>query len=377
MDFAFNDEQQMLQDTTRRYLASAYSFEKRARILESEAGWSREVWNGLAELGLLAVDIPEDQGGIGAGPVGLMLVAQAAGAGLLLEPLLSSAVVATRVITQLATQEQCERWLPTLADGSIIAVLAHDEPEACIDVQAITTSATHDADGWRLDGRKSMVYHAPIANLLLVSARDEDGAIAVFAVPAGAAGVTLNSSMAVDGQHVADVVLDGVRVGTADRLRGDATQLQAAVDYGLAVFCAEALGGLERILEATIDYTRQRVQFGVPIGSFQALQHRMADMLMQVEQARSMVDLAVTRCQEIDPAKRRKALSGAKVLVGQAARQVSQQAVQLHGGMGMTDELDVSHHVKRLLAFELRCGTTDEHKAICRDLLVNDVESDD
>jgi alkylation response protein AidB-like acyl-CoA dehydrogenase len=376
MDFAFTEEQQMLQDTTRRYLAREYGFDKRAGILASPEGWSRGTWQALAELGLLAMDIPESDGGIGAGPVGVMLVAQAAGASLLLEPLLSSAVLATRAIVQLGSAAQRERWLPGLADGSCIAVLAHDEADACIDAGAVTTRAFRDGESWRLDGRKSAVYHAPAADLILVSARDEMGQLGVFALPADASGVRLEAFRTVDGQIAADIVLDHVQVAAADRLDGDTTALQTVLDYGLAIFCAEALGSLEKALNATIEYTRSRVQFGVPIGSFQALQHRMADMLMQVEQARSMVYLAISHSQDPDPVARRKVLSGAKVLIGEAARYVSQQAVQLHGGMGMTDELDVSHHVRRLLAFELRHGSTDEHRAIYRENLVGALQAE-
>ena len=366
MDFSFSDEQQMLQDTTRRFIASEYSFEKRSRILESQQGWSREVWNGLAELGLLALDIPEQDGGIGAGPIGAMLMAQAAGEGLLLEPLLSSAIVATRVISQLGSAAQRERWLPALADGSLIAVLAHDEPDACIDVTAIATRASNQGDDWWISGRKSIVYHAPAAGLLLISARDDSGDVAVYAVAPDAPGLSLHAIRTIDGQCAADIVLDDVAVAPADRLDGGGAQLQAALDYGLAIFCAEAFGNLEYALNATIDYSRSRAQFGAPIGSFQALQHRMADMLMQVEQARSMTYKAISHSLDQDAVQRRRILSGAKALIGQAARFVSQQAVQLHGGMGMTDELDVSHHVKRLLAFELRFGTTDEHRAVYR-----------
>jgi alkylation response protein AidB-like acyl-CoA dehydrogenase len=213
------------------------------------------------------------------------------------------------------------------------------------------------------------VYHAPAADLLLVSARNARGELGIYAVAADAPGVTLQPFRAVDGQCAADIGFENVLVAAKDCLPGDATALQAALDYGLAIFCAEALGGLERILDATIEYTGSRLQFGVPIGSFQALQHRMADMLMQVEQARSMVYRAITHCLDADPEARGAILSGAKLLVGKAARQVSQEAIQLHGGMGMTDELDVSHHFRRLLAFELRHGSGDEHRARYRDRL--------
>ena len=367
MDFSYSDEQQMLLDTTQRFLASEYTFEHRQRLLESDEGWSREVWKQLAELGLLAVDIPENDGGIGAGPVGVMLVAQAIGHGLLLEPFLSSAIVAVQAIARTGSDAQRARWLPALASGECIAVLAHDENGTGLELSAIGTRATRSDAGWTLDGKKSVVFHAPMADLYLVSARVKDGSLGLFAVPADADGVHRKDLRRVDGKREAALVFDAVRVGEDARLGGDAGEVLAAVlDHGIAALCAEAFGVLDRILKATIEYSRSRKQFGVPIGSFQALQHRMADMLIQFEQARSMMLLATTRCVEADAGARRAAVSGAKALVGQAARFIGQHAVQLHGGMGMTDELDVSHCFKRLLAFELRFGTTDEHLQACR-----------
>jgi alkylation response protein AidB-like acyl-CoA dehydrogenase len=363
MDFSYSDEQQMLLDTTRRFLASEYGFEHRSAILESADGWSRATWQQLADLGLLAVDAPESDGGIDAGPVGVMLIARAMGEGLLVEPFIPSAVVATRLLVALADASQRERWLAPLLAGEQVAVLAHEEGEAAFDAGSVRTQAHPHGGGWRLDGAKSGIYHAAAADLLLVSARLPDGGTGVFAVPAGSAGLVLSGWATIDGQRAADVRLSGVEVPASARLgEDDATAaLQQALDRGLAALCADALGSLDAILQATIEYSRSRVQFGVPIGSFQALQHRMADMLMQVEQARSMCYLATSACEDADATARRTALSAAKVLIGQAARQVGQQAVQLHGGMGMTDELDVSHHFRRLLAFELRMGTTDEH----------------
>lgn len=361
MDFSFNDEQQMLLDTTRRFIAERYGFEHRNQVRASAEGWSREVWAQLAELGLLAINIPEEEGGIGAGPLGTMLVGNAIGEGMLLEPFWSSAVVATHAIVRMASPEQRGAWLPALAAGESIAVLAHDEASTRFDAMDIETRATPRGDGWELSGRKSMVYHAPAANLLLVSARVGDG-LGVFAVAADAAGVSLTPCATVDEQRAADIVFDGVALSADSRLGGEAREsLQAVLDYALAALCAEAFGAMDRILAATISYSRSRVQFGAPIGSFQALQHRMAEMLMHLEQARSMSYLATSRCTDTDAAARGAALSAAKALMGQAARYIGQQAVQLHGGMGMTDELDVSHYFKRLLAFELRCGTTDRH----------------
>lgn len=358
MDFSFTEEQQMLQDSIRRYLASDYPLEHRARILASEAGWSPETWRALAELGLLALDIDEADGGIGAGPVGTMLVSQATGAGLLLEPFHSSAVLATRVISLLAQGERRATLLEALASGEAVAVLAHDEDGGWFEPRATTAEA--DGDGWRLRGRKARVYHAPMARWLLVSARTQDGS-GVFLVEREAAGVQLRPLRTVDGQRAADIEFD-LRLPADARLGGEASAaLDEALDLGLAALCADALGVLDRALATTVQYARDRVQFGTPIGRFQALQHRMADMYMQVEQARSMTYLATSACEGGDPAARREAVSGAKVVVGQAARRVGQESVQLHGGMGMTDELDVSHCFRRLLAFELRMGTTDEH----------------
>lgn len=364
MDFSFSDEQQMLLDTTRRFISERYSFEFRQGVRASAAGWSRETWTQLGDLGLLAITLPEDEGGIGAGPVGTMLVGNAIGEGLLLEPFLASAVIATQVVVGLASPAQREHWLPRLASGELIAVLAHEESGDIDTVADLQTRATKHGEGWRLDGAKALVYHAPIADLLLVSARTDDDVIALFAVPAGTPGLTLAPCLTVDDQCAASLELVSVIVAADARLGDDASAaLQDAIDLGLATLCAEAFGAMDRILKATIDYSRSRVQFGKPIGSLQALQHRMAEMLMHLEQARSMSYLATARCRDPDRAARRSALSAAKVLMGQAARYIGQQAVQLHGGMGMTDELDVSHYFKRLLAFELRAGSTDQHLA--------------
>ena len=358
MDFSFNDEQQMLLETTRRLIAKDYTFAHRMKIREGADGWSRDTWMQLADLGLLALTIPENDGGIGAGAIGAMLVSNAVGEGLLLEPFHASAIVATQAIVQLANSEQRARWLPALASGETIAVLAHDDAGKGIGVEAAP-----DGNGWKLTGHKQAVYHGDIADLLLVSARIKGSdEVALFALPADTQGITRQGHRTVDDQRAANLELKDVSASADTRFGGNAAAgLQVATDFGLAALCAEAVGALDRILAATIDYSRARNQFGVPIGSFQALQHRMADMLMNAEQARSMSYLATSRCTDADADVRRAALSAAKVSIGQAARFVGQQAVQIHGGMGMTDELDVSHYFKRLTAFELRGGTTDAH----------------
>jgi alkylation response protein AidB-like acyl-CoA dehydrogenase len=373
MDFSITEEQRMLQDTTRRFLASEYGFECRSRVLASEAGWSREVWRQLGELGLLAIELPEEHGGIGADPVRAMLVAQAVGGGLMLEPFLSSALVGTRAIVRLGSAEQRGRWLPGLASGEQVVVLAHEEGHSAIDLSRVAARARSAPQGYVLSGRKSTVYHAPLADLFLVSARLDDGTLALFAVPSRAAGIARRDLRTLDGQRAADLAFENVAIGSDARLGQDVSaELLGLLDYGIAALCAEALGTLERILAGTLEHSRSRRQFGAPIGSFQALQHRMADMLIQVEQARSMSYLATARSADPDARVRRAALSSAKALIGQAARRVGQEAVQLHGGMGMSDELDISHCFKRLLAMELRMGTTEEHLQICRQRLLDE-----
>jgi alkylation response protein AidB-like acyl-CoA dehydrogenase len=372
MDFSFTEEQLLLEATTKRLLSSEYAFEQRSRILRSEAGWSRDIWQRFADLGLLSLNVPE-QDGTAADPVAAMLVSQALGAALLLEPYHSSALVGTHAVVRLGSAAQRARWLPDLTSGRHVAVLAHEEPRVVLDLSRLATRATRVSQGWALSGRKSAVYHAPIADLLLVSAQLDVGRTAVFAVPANLPGIERRDFRTVDGQWAADLRFENVVVSSdACLCAGGEGELLGVIDYGVAMLCAEALGCLGRLLEATIEYSRSRTQFGVPIGSFQALRHRMADMLIHVEQARSMTYLATTRALDSDARRRRAALSGAKALIGKAARHVGQEAVQLHGAMGMTDELDVSHHFKRLFAFELRFGTTEEHLELYRERLVAD-----
>lgn len=365
MDFSFTDEQQLLLDTTRRLLADQYSFEQRRHSLNSPTGFSRDFWKQLASLGLLALNVPQADGGLEAGPIGTLLVSLAMGEALVIEPFLSSAVLATRAIARLASSEQRSQWLPRMIEGDWIVVLAHEEITTRHSGSTIDTRAQRVGDDWILDGRKAVVYHAPLADLLLVTARIETAAgdqWGLFALPPQTAGLSLQSFLAVDGQCAADVVLERVRVDGSTRIGGNVfDELTAVLDYATAGLCAEALGALDRLLALTTGYSRTRVQFGGPIARFQALQHRMADMLIHVEQARSMTYLAASRCESADTAERMASLSAAKVIVGQAARFVGQQAVQLHGGMGVTDELAVSHYFKRLLACATRFGGTEDH----------------
>jgi len=369
MHFNLTDEQRALSDMVQRFLAQEYAFDARRKILRSPDGWSREIWGKLGEMGLLALQVPEAQGGMAPATMETLLTLGAMGKALVVEPYLSSAVLGTALVRELGTPAQRDALLPAMATGERIAVPAHGEAGARHDLSRVSTSARRGGQGFILTGRKAVVLHAPAADLLLVTARtagapDAEAGLSVFAVPAGSPGVKLIPYPTIDGQRAADVELDGVAL-PGDALLGQEGQafegVSAAFDLGVAALCAEAVGVLQATLDATTEYTRTRKQFGVPIARFQALQHRMADMLMHVEQARSMSYLAAMQAASVDARERRRTVSAAKVTVGQACRFVGQQAVQLHGGMGVTDELAVSHCFKRLMAIELSLGDTEHH----------------
>ena len=365
MDFAFTAEQELLADSARRYVTEQYRFDRRKQIIASAAGYSKDVWSDFAELGFLGLNVPEEHGGLGGGAVETLLLATAIGEGLVVEPYLSSAVLATRAIARLGSPSQQAAWLPKLATGELVAVLAADASYGFGAADPIRATAT--SNGWELTGSAPVVYHAPLADLLLVAASTDSSGRepdALFAVPRGAGGVTLAAYSTVDSQLAADVQCHRVRVDQPARVGGEVgAELTAIVDYGLLALCAEALGALDKSLALTVEYTRTRNQFRGPIGRFQVLQHRMVDMLMRIEQARSLVYLAAARSDEHDAQARESALSAAKVLIAEAARYVGQQAVQLHGGMGVSDEVAISHYFKRLIASELRFGSADAHLA--------------
>jgi alkylation response protein AidB-like acyl-CoA dehydrogenase len=378
MDFGFTPEQRQLEETVVRFIARDYGFEKRRAIKATPTGWSREVWQQLADLGLLALNVPEDHGGLNGDPVDTLLVMNALAAGLLLEPYLSSAVIATRLITELASPTQQSTLLPALAAGDKIAVLAHFEPASRYAVEHVYTRAAVSGDGYVLQGHKAVVQDADAADFLLVSARigdadaDDVHGSSLFLVPRETPGVRLRVYPTLDGRRAAEVLLDSVYLPATARMGmagSAAPAIERALDVGLAALCAEAVGVMKALLDATVEYLKTRQQFGQPIGRFQALQHRCADMLIAYEQAKSMSYLAALRCTVADPIERRRALSAAKVTIGQASRLIGQQAVQLHGGMGMTDELKVSHWFKRLIVIELSLGDTDSHLQRYADLL--------
>jgi alkylation response protein AidB-like acyl-CoA dehydrogenase len=368
MDFTLSEEQQMLADMVQRFVEKDYTLDDRRRLAASPTGWSEQNWNTLTEMGLLGLNVAEEFGGMAASPVETMIVMQAFGRGLVLEPYLSSAVLGAFLIGTAGSARQKESLLPRIVDGSIKTALATLEPMARFDLWHINTKAQAHAGGFLLTGSKSVVLHGDCADVLLVSARtsgaanDIDG-ISLFLVDAKCAGVSVRCFPALDGQRVAEINFDNVHldaqamVGAADSAFG---LLEATVDRGLFALCAEALGCIE-LAEMSFEYLRTRKQFGKPIGSFQALQHRAADMFSAVEQARSIVYFAAAHIENSDPRERRRALSAAKALIGRSARFVGQQAIQLHGGMGMTDELAVGWYVKRLTCIDMTWGNTEHH----------------
>ena len=368
MNFEFSDEQRQLHDTVNRYLTEQYTFERFRAINASSAGWDRAAWAGLAELGVLALNVPAAQGGLGFGPLETLSVVGACGRSLLLEPFLSSAVIGTAVLRAFDDAAAAE-LLTRMASGGAIAVLAHYEPDSRFETRWVTTRAQKSGDHYLLDGHKAVVLHAGAADTLLISARtagepDDPHGVSLFRVARDSKGLTLDVYPTIDGQRAADVYLKGVQVPAGSMLGAEGAALpaiDAALDIGLAALCAEAVGVMQALVDATVAYVQSRQQFGTPIGRFQALQHRIADMLIHLEQARSMSYLAALRCTDENVTERRRALSAAKALVGQSCRFVGQQAVQLHGGMGMTDELIVSHWFKRLTAAELMFGDSDTH----------------
>jgi alkylation response protein AidB-like acyl-CoA dehydrogenase len=369
MDFNFTEEQQLLADTVRRFVREHYSFEARREILKSPDGWSRELWQELAGLGLTALNVPEEHGGLGAGPVDTMLVMNALGEGLVLEPFLSAAVIAPALLGRIDDAKAAADLLPAMASGERIVILAHQEPKTRGELDHVATRAEKSGDSYVLDGHKSVVMHGGAADELLVSARtsgkpgDRDG-ISLFRVAPGASGLKRTAYRTIDEQQAADLELTKVKVPATALVGAEGrafAAIEAAHDLGLSAICAEAVGIMKAVNSATLEYTKNRKQFGQPIAKFQVLQHRMADMFLNAEQATSMSYLAAIKCVEPDAAERRRALSAAKVAIGQAGRFVGQQAIQLHGGMGMTDELIVSHYFKRLTAIDLTFGDTDFH----------------
>lgn len=358
MNFDYSDEQQQLADSLRKFLAQNYGFEQRKAILQSARGDSAQVWKTFTEMGLTALALPEADGGFGGGAIDLMPVMEACGEALVVEPLLDQ-IAAGRLLAKAGAKA----LLPGVIDGSVRLALAYLEPGRRYELAPLDTTATKSGSGWMLNGAKCVVIGAPAADRLIVSA--DAGGASLFVVDAKAKGVSLNPCRTVDGQRAGDVRFDHVQLG-ADALLGQAGAAQPlideTVDFAIALQCADAIGAMDFANDTTLEYLKTRKQFGVPIGSFQALQHRIVEMFIHTEQARSMAILAASKVDgAADAAERRRAVSAAKVKIADAARIVSQEAVQLHGGMGMTEELKISHTFRRLTTIVQRFGDADHH----------------
>ncbi len=369
MDFDLSEEQRLLKESLDRLIADRYAFEQRKAYGQSSEGWSREVWRQYAELGLLGLPFDERYGGSGGGPVETMLAMEAFGRALTLEPFLATVVLGGGFLRHGGTGEQCAALIPRIADGSLTMAFGHTERHSRWDLADISTKAVRAGAGWVLDGEKGVVLNGDSAGKLIVTARvgggrrDREG-VGVFIVDADAAGVSRRGYPTQDGLRAAEVALAGVRVGPEGVLGepGAAFPLvERVVGEGIAALCAEAVGAMAVMHELTVEYLKTRRQFGREIGSFQVLQHRAVDMLVALEQARSMAMLATMMAGEDSVAERRDALSAAKVQIGRSGRLVGQQAIQLHGGIGMTMEYKVGHYFKRATMIDLMFGDADHH----------------
>jgi pimeloyl-CoA dehydrogenase small subunit len=367
MDFTLSEEQQLLKDSVERFVRDEYEFEKRRKLAKSDEGFSRNNWRKMAELGWLGAGLPEEFGGIGGGAVERMIVMEQIGRGLMLEPYFATVVLGAGLLLEAGSPEQKQALLPKLAAGELLLAFGHAERQARYDLEDVATKAEKAGKGWRLSGEKSVVLHAAAADKLIVSARtsggrrDRDG-VSLFLVDKGAKGLSRRDYPTVDGLRASELALDGVEAEAAlGQIGKGLPVVERVVEQAVAALCAEAVGAMQVLHDVTNEYLKTRVQFGRPIGQFQVLQHRMVDMFMEVEQSRSMMLLATLRLAEEDARERARAASAAKVQIGRSGRFVGQQAVQLHGGMGMTDELNVGHYFKRLTMIDMSFGNVDWH----------------
>jgi alkylation response protein AidB-like acyl-CoA dehydrogenase len=363
MDFDLSEEQQMLADSLRRFIGSNYSFDERRRIARSRAGFDDGIWSALADMGVLGLTIPAAFGGFGESAASQLVVQRELGRGLVIEPVIACAAMSAAILGAYGSEAQKDAWLPAIATGERRLGLAYLEPASRYRTEAVQCTATRQHDGYLLEGRKSLVWHGAAADGWLVSARAGDS-VALFLVPGNAPGVGMTTYPTMDHQQGADLHFAQVKL-PASALVASASNglgaLEHGIAHGIAAQCAYAAGAMERLIEITRDYVNTRRQFGKPLAAFQALQHRLADMLVQKECALSMAYVAAQALDEPDAAARRRMLSGAKVLVARAARFVGQQAVQLHGGMGITDELNVGDYFKQLTMVDVLLGDTDYH----------------
>jgi alkylation response protein AidB-like acyl-CoA dehydrogenase len=366
MDFNLSEEQELLVNSAERYGRERYDFETRRKIIDGADGLSREQWAAFAEMGWLCLTVPEEAGGLGGDMVDVALMIEALGGALVVEPLIDTAILGVALVAACPETTVRDDLLAAVMGGETILALAHAEAGGrCEYHTPVATQAVAEGDGWRLTGRKLRVFHGAGADVLLTTARLGD-AVALFAVPRDAAGVTVDDYRLINGAHAADVTLAEVTVGPSALILAPGTVepvLDEALDRAVLASCAATIGSMEAVMAMTSDYLKERVQFGQPLAKFQALQHRMAEMFIDTERARSAVYRALAAFDMDDAEARRRAVSAAKVLVQQTAHFVTGQGIQLHGGIGMTDEYAVGHHFKASLVFGKRFGDTDVHLA--------------
>jgi pimeloyl-CoA dehydrogenase small subunit len=362
MDFDLNDDQRILKDTVDRLLADKYGFDQRRAIMAEPGGWSRSLWAQFAELGLLGLPFREEQGGFGGGPVETMIVAEAFGRALVVEPYLATVVLGGGLIRRAADAATQAELLPRIASGDLLLAFAQLERHSRHELHNVATIARQDGARWRLEGEKGVVLHGDCANKLLVTARTAGGTrdrsgIGLFLVDVPSEGVSVRGYPTQDGQRAAEVSLAGATGIPLGDPAGALPIVERVVDEGLAFVAAEAVGIMAAMHAATVDYMKQRKQFGRAIGEFQALQHRAVDMYILLELLATMLS------GDDDALERHKATAAAKVQIGRSGRKLGQEAVQLHGGIGMTMEYMVGHHFKRMSMIEVLFGDADSHLA--------------
>ena len=377
MDFNFTEEQTMIRDSLARLIKDQYDFDTRRKVVASKEGWRPEMWAQFAELGLLAAPFSEEDGGLGGGPIDAMVVMEEFGKGLVVEPFLQTVVLAGGFLKRGSTAQK-EDHLAALVSGERVFAFAYAEPKGRYNLADLSTTAKKSGSDYVINGHKAVVIGAPWASHLIVTARtggsqrDAKG-VGVFIVPKDAKGVTTRDYPTVDGRRASEVYFENVTVG-ADAVIGEDSLglVELVTDEAIAALCAEACGAMKVANAQTVEYSKTRKQFGTPIGKFQVLQHRMADMFIEAEQSLSMTYMATLKLEE-DEVTRKKAASAAKVRIGQGGRFVGQQSIQIHGGMGMTDELAIGHYFKRLTMIDSEFGNVDHHLKRYTELSAADV----
>jgi len=368
MEFSDTETQALLRETADRLMRDKYEFEARKKYLEAPEGYSVDLWREYGELGLLGVDAREEHGGSGGTFADLAVVLEAFGSGLAVEPYLSSIVLSAEALRASGDKAKQDEWLPKLASGGAKMALACEEPASRYDLGWIETKARKEGDSYMLTGAKAVVLGVPGADAILVSARtsggdgDRDG-VSLFVLPRSATGVTIQPVTNIDDRPAGEVTLENAGAALIGEEGKALPALEAARDRAIAAVCCEALGIMHTLNQQTLEYLKTRNQFGRPIGKFQVLQHRMADMMMAEQSARSMAALAIAATDNPDPVARSQAISAAKVQIGKSGNEVGRGAIQLHGGIGMTMELATAHYFRRLTAIEKMFGDTDYHLA--------------